>query len=729
MRILSRFLAKLTRSNGALPGALRGCLAGGIVLASSTMAAAQQPAPPKPVPAKPAPPKPAPPATGGDPAAQPANPGAAQPAPGSSVPAQPPAEAPGESRGDEPLIPPQSGAAPVSPAPARAQAGEREAKAPESQGAGRPTRAGEIGAQPSDVYAEDWWSQARPVFEIHGYYRVRAELFHKFALGRKDSSPLFWPQPADNNYVDSAGVEHKIALCDAFNAMPGEEPYKACSNNTHAGANMRFRLSPELHISDNLRVMSQIDVLDNVMLGSTPSGYANVPRDGGYRVGARGGYTPFGAFATTQWTPVAGVNSATDSISVKRVWGEYTTPIGVLHFGRMPAHWGLGILANRGDGYDSDYQTTVDRIMLVTGVKRWDLYFAGAWDFANEGATSAVPGQSEGQPHDVAQLDDVNQYVLMAVRRRAPELQRLELSKGQPVINGGMYFMYRNQLIANDQTSDDASPSLGQSSDSVRNGYVRRGYKAYIPDVWFQFLYRKFRFELEAVGVVGSLENTQTSLTAVTSGTDYTNPDPAEAKNPGWKIRQFGIATQTEFRAIEDRLRLQFGFGYASGDPDVASLTPDSSGLSQQLTADRTFSEFRFHPDYRVDLILHRHILNRVQGSYYFRPSVEYDFARDKNGQRLGGGAAVIWSRASEFIQTPGHAHDLGIELNGQLYYQSKDGTLNDDPDKMGGFFTSLQYGVLFPLKGLGFLADSSVKTELKTETAQTVRWFLGILY
>ncbi len=144
-----------------------------------------------------------------------------------------------------------------------------------------------------------------------------------------------------------------------------------------------------------------------------------------------------------------------------------------------------------------------------------------------------------------------------------------------------------------------------------------------------------------------------------------------------------------------------------------------------------------FHPDYRVDLIFFRNILGRVAGAYYFRPSVEYDFQRDKNGQRIGGGAAVIWSRASEFIQTPGHARDLGIELNGKLYFQSRDGTLNDDKDKMGGFYTSLEYGVLFPLAGLGYLQQQQTNFmtatnntgKLDTATAQTLRWYVGILY
>ena len=249
-------------------------------------------------------------------------------------------------------------------------------------------------------------------------------------------------------------------------------------------------------------------------------------------------------------------------------------------------------------------------------------------------------------------------------------------------------------------------------------------------DLWLQFLYDKFRFEAEFAMIYGSIENTNRTGGP---GSDYANTaDPA---NAGWKIRQYGLATQSEFRAMEDKLRVGFGFGIASGDSDVDSLAPQGEGLQPQRTADRTFSTFRFHPDYRVDLILFRNILSRVEGAYYFRPSVEYDFTRDKNGQRLGGGAAMIWSRASEFVQTPGHARDLAVELNFKLYYQAKDGTLNDSPDKMGGFYTAFEYGVLFPLGGFSYLPDEQQDFanaglgNIDTSTAQTLRWYLGILF
>ncbi|MEO7329143.1 MAG: TIGR04551 family protein, partial [Minicystis sp.] len=346
------------------------------------------------------------------PKAAPADPKAAPPAdppPAAPPPATPPPKV------EEPLLPPEKPA--EKPIAAAAPDPDKDEKSLVKMGGERPGIIGEVGARPSDVYAEDWWSQARPVLELHGYFRVRSELFHHFALGRKDApGSAFWPQPSDNDYTDANGSPHNVKLCgDNPVAKPSLEP---CSDGTQAGANMRFRINPELHISDNLRIMSQIDLLDNVVLGSTPEGYANVPgKDGGYSVAGRGGYTAIGAFAATQWTPTAGVNSTTNSINVKRVWGEYVTPVGLLRFGRMPSHWGLGMFANGGDGHDSDYQSTADRIMLVTGIKKYDIYFAGAWDFANEGAISGSLTQQQGQPYDSNQLDDVNQFVLVAVRR------------------------------------------------------------------------------------------------------------------------------------------------------------------------------------------------------------------------------------------------------------------------------------------------------------------------
>ncbi len=159
---------------------------------------------------------------------------------------------------------------------------------------------------------------------------------------------------------------------------------------------------------------------------------------------------------------------------------------------------------------------------------------------------------------------------------------------------------------------------------------------------------------------------------------------------------------------MEDKLHLDVRLRLGERRPVGAGAEPgpasarDAARAQQELNGGGgPISTFAFHPDYRVDLIFFRNILTRVEGAYYFRPSVDYDFLRHPNGQKFGGGAAIIWSRASEFVQAPGHKRDLGVELDLQLYYQAKDGSLNDDPTKLGGFYAMLQYGVFFPLGGL----------------------------
>jgi uncharacterized protein (TIGR04551 family) len=594
------------------------------------------------------------------------------------------------------------------------------AAAPNAPSKERPIADGTIGERPSEVYSEDWWAHTRPIVELHGYFRTRGELHHNFSLGRhtaqgQDQQNL-WPQPLDHSYGDLQGTRRQVLLCHDPDPQGrlGE-----CIDKSESTANLRLRLNPEIHLSDNLRVLAQVDLLDNLVLGSTPDSYAMQPGNGprGYTTAGFNGYAPLGAFTTTQGPPTAGINSYRNSIDVQRAWAEYLTPVGQIRFGRMPSHWGLGMLVNSGDGIDADYQTNSDRIMFITGLKSIDLYFGGAWDFVSTGTTNAGPFDVYGgQPYNNNNLSNVDEWVAFIARRTNPELQRLKLARNEPVLNGGLYTVYRKQLI--DVTAGQTPLTI--DTNAQNNGLERRGAEAVIPDLWIQFLWNKLRIEAEAASIWGSIEN---------------SPASAKITEP-LKVRMWGLATQAEFRAIEDKLRVSFGSGWASGDPNVEGIAPGASGLQARLS-EGPISTFRFHPNYQIDYIFFRKILTRVQGAYYFRPGVEYDFVRNPNGQKFGGGAAIIWSRASEFVQTPGNKRDLGVELDMQLYYQARDGALNDDPNKMGGFYTALQYGVFFPLGGLeylpgvqGTLPGTSPKLpDYSLSSAQTVRLILGVMF
>jgi uncharacterized protein (TIGR04551 family) len=618
----------------------------------------------------------------------------------------------------------------LSPLPAWPEPAE-DGAALKRQGAERPSAPKP--AAGTAVFAEDWWTHTRPILEWHGSFRARGELFYKFHLGRHDA-PLdaLFPRPVTHGYRSIGDSPYGPSLCTPDEVGSGEESSfdkanRSCDDNTNAGANLRFRLAPEFHVSDNLRVLTQIDLLDNLVLGSTPSGYSTSNTKDGNEVDDRSGYAPLGIFDDDTAAPSAGRNSLRDSILVKRVWAEWVTPVGQLRFGRMPNHWGLGMLWNAGDGHDDDYQSTIDRAQIISGVKSLDLYVSAAMDFPNEGPTTDNISLERGQPYDIGQLDDVNQYTFSIARKKNPELLKAALNDGDIVINGGLQLQYRHQLLAADATGpcitepQPSAAALGCDVDS-NIGFVRRDANIWTPDAWLQLLYRGFRFETEVATVQGTIENV---------ATDTGTPAPTERDI---KLRSWGFAAELEQLLAENKLQLGFKFGWASGDSDVDSLSP-GNGVQDQ-NGDHTVSTFRFHPSYGLDLILYRNILSRVQGTYYFRPSVKYDFLRDPNGQKIGGGLAAVWSRASEFMQSPGHDRDLGVEVNGQIYFQSKDGSLNDEPGRMGGFFAKLEYAVLFPMAGLGYTSTEAAKViglangdeeAADTNLAQALRLYLGV--
>ena len=105
-----------------------------------------------------------------------------------------------------------------------------------------------------EAFGETWWAHARPVIELHGYFRTRGELFQNFFLGRHNSSvasggdsQYLWPIPLDQSYQTTNGNGGQtVAVC-------GSKGTSNCYDKTESSANLRLRLNPEIQISDNLR--------------------------------------------------------------------------------------------------------------------------------------------------------------------------------------------------------------------------------------------------------------------------------------------------------------------------------------------------------------------------------------------------------------------------------------------------------------------------------------------
>jgi hypothetical protein len=113
----------------------------------------------------------------------------------------------------------------------------------------------------------------------------------------------------------------------------------------------RLRLEPAIVAEERVRIKSQIDVLDDAVLGNN-----SAPAASYLDHGLKGGNTVTGIFGDER-----------DTIQVKRVWAEIDSPYGLFRLGRQPFSFGLQAFLNSGDGQtfdfgDSHYGETRDRI-------------------------------------------------------------------------------------------------------------------------------------------------------------------------------------------------------------------------------------------------------------------------------------------------------------------------------------------------------------------------------
>ncbi|MBI5500538.1 MAG: TIGR04551 family protein [Deltaproteobacteria bacterium] len=546
-----------------------------------------------------------------------------------------------------------------------------------------------------DAEQVSWQEEASRFIELKGYFRTRGDLFYQLHLGRPAATGPGDVEAFPHPYDD--GVNSRGGVCGL-----GETCF---TNDTYAGANLRLRLEPVIHLSSYVQVFATIDVLDNLVLGSTPDGYASV-RDGStgeMALSGRNPWVPLRAFSATQVPPVSGINSFQDSITAKRAWAEVTTPIGRLMFGRMQSQWGLGILANGGNDIDSDYGDLADRIMWAARYE--GLIGALGFDFAGEGPTSQAIFQLQGQPWDLGQLDDVNQYIAVLGYRPTEEEQLERLRNGAPAYAGGMYYVFRNQVLSSEGT--DLLGNQGNLS------LVQRDAWAHIFDVWFQLRWERFRAETEWTVIYGGIENISLS----------------DDVPPSYDVLQFGGVLQLEYTLLgqptvrSNRLRIGLEGGYASGDPNEDGLTPANGLIVQNgppgtegLT---TLSRFGFDPDFNVDLILFEQILGRVSAAYYVRPWVDYTLAlgAGRSKKFLNFRLDVVWSRASEFVSTISNAADLGLELDASVTFDTAD-----------NFIARIQYGVFFPFGAFEDQSDvAGAFTDLSN--AQTVQALLGVTF
>jgi uncharacterized protein (TIGR04551 family) len=527
--------------------------------------------------------------------------------------------------------------------------------------------------------------------ELNGYFRFRWDLFNDLN-GDLPADPMGW-------YVWGGNTE--------ISTNP--------PNGTQTGGNLRLRVAPTFNVSEQVRVKAEIDFLDNVVFGSTPTG-----RD----------YNLYSLTSSSQVSPAAGYNWFTSAVQVKRAWGEVQTPVGLLSFGRMPADWGAGIYYNAGGGIDQDFGDNVDRIQFSIPLGQFlgGLALTPYYEWAGSGITYASTFNTVGigQPVNWTQDDDAGAIGFMASRTDTPDQLRRKLEKGATSLSYGLLFNYKSQRFGLPALSLQTPSPTGivPSGAGTPVVLVNRDASAFTVDLFIRWVGKKFEIEAEGIGIYGDIGNV--------------GWDPTAAAIPA-TIRQ-GAGVLRGKAKLGDGGRFHVGgeAGIASGDqapgfgnfPGRCNLTllatdplrcgqvalPGSVDGNQVGAAYPSLNNYRFNPAYQVDLILWRRILGTVTDAWYLKPTFKWEVL-----DGLSVGAQVVYSQAIFAASTPsGVSKPLGIELDLGVKYQSDD-----------GFVFFLDYGLLKMLSGFDMTTTSGSVTATTTPSgvAQNIHAGLGIVF
>jgi uncharacterized protein (TIGR04551 family) len=540
--------------------------------------------------------------------------------------------------------------------------------------------------------------------ELKGYLRMRMDYMRNLDLGTANFNGSGW-QGSSN--------------------VPPSLFWDGSGNSELSSANMRLRLDPTLNLSETVQIHARMDVFDNLVLGGTPDSFPGLVQNPS---------SPLSLFSASAGAPQAGVNGPWSGVAIKRVYGDVLLPFGRLRFGRMGSNFGLGLLSNGGDADQADSSDNADRLLFLTKLAG---HVVGlGWDYAAEGPFGGGGGNGAYQPylasegrqfHDLAQRDDVDQYVALVAKVDRGEAMTRLLAAGKTSMNYGAYVVYRSQ--ANDFPTEwygsnysGAFPAQdpAEKGGSTPRGAVKRDAQATIASLWFRQQTRRYRIEAEAVTIQGKVGS------FATKSADIGNPAVEDIS-----IAQYGLAFESEYKLADDKLTVGLNAGFASGDdydrwglrPGTGQIPAESReiGDTRQFgcpngaqnnddrecteALDKTINNFRFDPAYRVDQILFREVVGGITDAWYLKPHVNYalnPYSKLK--------AAAVYGQAIFAESTPGREKPLGLELDMGFEMQLKN-----------RFGFALDYALLFPLAGLNFKVPQG-----NTDIANTAQRVMG---
>jgi uncharacterized protein (TIGR04551 family) len=405
---------------------------------------------------------------------------------------------------------------------------------------------------------DDLRTHVRSIFDLHGQFRLRGEMFYNLDLDRgpTPSGQLFYPIPLSD--------------------PKGQMLY---------AADLRFRTDLAVYApGGGVAAKVRLDIPDNLALGAFPEGVPSA--------------------STTQVSP--------DFVArLKRAYLEVLTPIGVFAGGRMGNQWGLGMLANGGDCSDCDSGDSADRIAFLSPIAGH--VWAVAFDFSGSGPFT--PRTAPGRVVDVDPADDVRS-VTFAILNFKNDLARERRRKaGKSTFEYGAYAAHRWQ---DKDVPLSYLPVEGQLP-LTRASVMRRGYNATALDAWARISLPRGRIELEAAFLYAHFEQVSVLPGALLRQPSESFQFGAAIESDFGRPEDiFGGGLDVGVASGDAAP----GFGVKQKPLSPLPQPGDLDGLQANPPVDNDVNNFRFHPDYRVDRILFREIIGTVTDAVYIRPHV-----------------------------------------------------------------------------------------------------------
>jgi uncharacterized protein (TIGR04551 family) len=541
------------------------------------------------------------------------------------------------------------------------------------------------------AFAEDWQQESSPklnFFELDGYFRTRMDLWSRCDLG------TYIPNDADaGNARGTSGCPVPTSYNDSQYAGKGSGDRPSTLFST----NMRLRLDPTLNVTEEIRVKGRADVLDNAVFGSSPGLFKSASY-------------PYAFLTPTVYDGEASL------IAIRRLWAEIDTPVGEIRVGRQPLNFGMGLLYNAGNHITQDYGDNVDGVMFATKV--WGHYLIPGFFVSGSGPVGRMGGMGSmgdqgvgyspiewGPRYDLDPSNNVYSFVISFAKKDTEADIEALLADNRHVFNYGLMGTYRFQ--SNEPEYNDQKQPTGKS--------LYRNSNAGFLSLWGDYHFGKLHIESEAVGVAGAIGNSK-GLWFEKDRTDSLS------------ILQAGVAIKSRYGFMNNKLGVGLDAGWASGDSAYgmgarprANNRPvelgDADG-QQFVGSDTAINNFRFNPDFRIDLLLFREIIGTVTDAFYLKPHIGYDLTKS-----LSARLDVISSFSNFAESTPGQSRILGLEFDANVKYESEQGV-----------YAMLTYGLLVPFSGLNHATAELTNADLYSKfgtarVAQALQVFGGIRF